>query len=245
MLTIRPRFAGSIVAPGTPFRNAATSTVEGAITAQRGVIYNGNIYRGSRTLQYFDPAALKFQLSPVTPYIGTGNSNGDGNGSSSQTFWLKKWTDPVTDITLIHDWTSRTSWLDMRLGEVLLTYAEASFELGRDPSEALGAINKLRDRAGMPALLSIDRAAIRHERMVELAFENVRYFDTRRWKIAEQTDAGPFYGMNINAGTSLSDPAFYKRTAFENRIFQKRHYFWPIPQKELDVDKQLVQNTGW
>jgi starch-binding outer membrane protein, SusD/RagB family len=39
--------------------------------------------------------------------------------------------------------------------------------------------------------------------------------------------------------------SFYKRTAFENRVFQKKHYLWPIPQRELDVDKNLVQNTGW
>jgi hypothetical protein len=89
------------------------------------------------------------------------------------------------------------------------------------------------------------RDAIRKERRVELAFENVRYFDTHRWKIAEQTDAGPFYGMNINAGTSLQDPSFFQRTPFETRVFQKKHYLWPIPQSELNVDKQLVQNTGW
>jgi hypothetical protein len=85
------------------------------------------------------------------------------------------------------------------------------------------------------------RTAIRKERRVELAFENVRFFDVRRWKIAEQTDNGPIYGLNINADL----PDFLKAVAFETRVFSKRHYFFPIPQQDVDTDKKLVQNPGW
>ena len=241
-----PRFAGSIVAPGTAFRNSATATVEGAITGQRGVIYNGNIYRGSRTLQYFDPSNLKFQLSPATPYIGTGNSNGDGNGSSSQTFWLKKWTDPVTDITLIHDWTSRTSWLDMRLGEVLLTYAEASFELGHDPSEAMDAVNKLQDRAGMPPLTTIDRTAIRHERMVELAFENRTYWDYVRWRtLTVDFSLRQEYGLDIYYDIDTHDYVFYKMPVGGTRTYQPKQYYFQIPAPERSANPLLIDNPGY
>jgi len=85
------------------------------------------------------------------------------------------------------------------------------------------------------------RIAIRNERRVELAFENVRYFDTRRWKIAPQTDAGPFYGMNMYADES----AFYQKTQTETRVFYPRDYFFPIPESEVLIDNLIVQNTGW
>jgi hypothetical protein len=85
------------------------------------------------------------------------------------------------------------------------------------------------------------RIALRKERRVELAFENNRYFDTRRWKIAEQTDAGPMYGLNIDYDL----PDFTKVVAFETRVFNKQHYLFPIPSNDINNDKQLVQNTGW
>jgi hypothetical protein len=76
---------------------------------------------------------------------------------------------------------------------------------------------------------------------VELAFENVRYFDTRRWKIAPQTDGGPFYGMNMYVDGSN----FYTKTLLETRVFKQRDYFFPIPNNEILKDNLLVQNPGW
>ncbi|MEI3797518.1 MULTISPECIES: RagB/SusD family nutrient uptake outer membrane protein [unclassified Chitinophaga] len=137
-----------------------------------------------------------------------------------------------------------------RLAEMYLSYAEALNEAEPGNADILKYINLIRDRAGIPALpggLSQTemRERIRRERRVELAFECHRYFDTRRWKIAEQTDGGPFYGMDVDAGTSLTDLSFYKKTVFETRIFQKKHYLFPIPQSEIDRNKKLVQNPGW
>ena len=77
---------------------------------------------------------------------------------------------------------------------------------------------------------------------MELAFENVRYFDARRWKIAEEVFDGPTIGLDINA-TDINN--FYNKVPFENRIFDKRHYLWPIPQDEININKKLVQNMGW
>jgi len=76
---------------------------------------------------------------------------------------------------------------------------------------------------------------------VELAFENVRYFDTRRWKIAEVTDNGPIYGLNITSNL----PEFLNVVPFETRVFTKKHYLWPIPGNDVNVDKELIQNPGW
>ena len=86
------------------------------------------------------------------------------------------------------------------------------------------------------------REAIRKERRVELAFESVRYFDARRWKIAEDAFNGLAIGLDINA-PDIND--FYRNISFENRIFEKRHYLWPIPQDEINTNVKLVQNTGW
>lgn len=137
-----------------------------------------------------------------------------------------------------------------RLGEIYLNYAEALNEVQPGNPDILKYVNAIRERAGIPGLpaglsQSDMRMRIRQERRIELAFECHRYFDTRRWKVALQTDAGPFYGMNVDAGTSLQDQSFYKRTVFETRVFAQKHYFFPIPQFDIDRNKKLVQNPGW
>lgn len=146
-----------------------------------------------------------------------------------------------------------------RLGEVYLNYAEAlnEYDFNANQSEILRYVNLVRERAGIPgygnqseqvaepASQEAMREAIRAERRVELAFEDFRIWDCRRWKIAEQTDNGPFYGINIRGGNQLSDPELYKRIAFENRVFQRRHYLWPIPQTEVERNRQCVQNPFW
>ena len=90
------------------------------------------------------------------------------------------------------------------------------------------------------------RERIRHERRIELAFETHRYFDCHRWKIANETESGPFYGMNVAAGTHLQDDTFYQRTVVETRVFQApKHYLFPIPQTEIDKSPGIAQNPGW
>lgn len=145
------------------------------------------------------------------------------------------------------------SVLLLRLANIYLNYAEALNEYDPGNADILKYLNLVRKRAGIPEYgadpgniavpggQAAMRDAIRQERRVELAFENVRYFDTRRWLIAEQTNSGPFYGMNLAA----SGNAFYEKTLLETRVFNKRDYLWPIPNNEVLKDKQMVQNTGW
>jgi hypothetical protein len=134
-----------------------------------------------------------------------------------------------------------------------LSYAEALNEASPGDPDILKYVNLIRERAGVPQYgvgvnplpvpggQAAMRAAIRAERRVELAFENVRYFDTRRWRIAEQTDAGPFYGMDM----TKNGTAFYTRTLLETRIFRKRDYLFPIPANEVLSVPVIKQNTGW
>lgn len=151
-------------------------------------------------------------------------------------------------------WRPTTSvlraWILFRLGEQYLNYAEALNEAQGPVGDVYKYVNLVRSRAGLPGLpagLSKDdmRERIRHERRIELFFEAHRYFDAHRWKIAEQTEGGNIIGLNIFAGTSITDPAFYKRVLVEKRIFQKKHYLWPMQQRERDKNPQLVQNFGW
>lgn len=137
-------------------------------------------------------------------------------------------------------------WIMFRYAEVLLNYAEALNEYAPGSADIQKYLNEVRSRAGMPGITgsrSQDemRQLIRHERRVELCGEHLRYYDTRRWLIAEQVDAGPFYGMNVDG----DGDSFYNRTVFENRVFRKEFYLFPIPQTEIDRDKNIVQNPGW
>ena len=142
------------------------------------------------------------------------------------------------------------SWVMLRLAEIYLNYAEALNESDPGNADILTYINLIRSRAGIPAYgagvdAPIGQAAVRqaiwHERQVELAFENNRFFDVRRWKIAEQTEAGPIHGLDINSDA----PDFYNVVAFETRVFTKRSYLFPLPQADINSDTKLVQNTGW
>ncbi|WP_010662649.1 RagB/SusD family nutrient uptake outer membrane protein [Marinilabilia salmonicolor] len=151
-----------------------------------------------------------------------------------------------------------------RLGEIYLNFIEAVLECKKNgisipvayETEAMSLWADLRDRAGMSSITDAYPGAsteqlidlIRKERRVELAFENHRYFDTRTWMIAEETDGGPMYGMNINAeaesGTDTPD-LFWQRSIFETRVFQPNHYLYPFSQREIDRNSELIQNYGW
>ncbi|WP_161964554.1 RagB/SusD family nutrient uptake outer membrane protein [Mucilaginibacter endophyticus] len=228
-----PRLMGTVVVTGTSFRGAT-------ITGQRGVIYNNKEYNGNQVLQYFDVSTQSFTLTP-TNVVGTGNSN-----SNSLTFWLKKWTDPITDRNLLYDYSSRTSWIDLRYGEVLLNYAEASFELDKDPSEALGAVNQLRGRAGVALLTSISRDKIRHERMVELSFENRTFWDYVRWRtLTTEFNIRQENGLDIYYDINTKDYVFKKVPVGGGKTYQARNYYSQIPGGERSLNTALIDNPGY
>lgn len=144
-----------------------------------------------------------------------------------------------------------------RYAEVLLNYAEAmneAYGAEADPKgygmTAKQAIEMIRQRAGLspysvPTELSKDamREIIRHERRIELAFEEHRHLDVRRWKIAESTLGGTIYGLKIvlNENGSLT----YTKVKVEDRVFSSKMYLYPILQSEIDWNPALIQNPGW
>jgi hypothetical protein len=137
-----------------------------------------------------------------------------------------------------------------RYAEVLLSYVEALNEYSPGHADILKYLNMIRERAGLPGVSaglnqSDMRKKIHHERRIELAVENLRYFDIRRWKISREVNSGAMYGMNMDAGTSLQDPNFFKRTLMGTRAYSSSYDLFPIPQSEIDRDPNLVQNPGW
>ncbi|RPE09219.1 RagB/SusD family nutrient uptake outer membrane protein [Chitinophaga lutea] len=143
------------------------------------------------------------------------------------------------------------TWVFFRLGEQYLNYAEALNEAQGPVADVYKYVNLIRERAGLPGLptglsQADMRERIRHERRIELAFETHRYFDTHRWKTAETTDNGNIYGIDVLMdGYNISSNAFYARRVMEKRVFEKKHYLWPIQQRELEKNRKLVQNPGW
>jgi hypothetical protein len=179
------------------------------------------------------------------------STTGDAVGSSfvvSPTGWnikkyvnkedLSKPTDGGINIILI------------RYSEVLLTYAEAMIEQNKLDQSVVDAINLVRQRSdvNMPPIAAGQtqdalRAIVRNERTVELAFESLRYFDIRRWKIAGTVMPGSAYGLTYkDTDGSLKTvvvPGW-------NQTWDDKEYLWPIPQKEIDLNKNLLPNNpGW
>jgi len=128
------------------------------------------------------------------------------------------------------------NWTFLRLPEAMLIYAEASNEVNGPTADAYAQVNAIRARAHLAPLsgLSKDqfREAIWRERYHELAYENKAYFDIQRTH------------MVYNVANNTFGDAF--STANEQGVTMKQQYLlWPVPQREINTNKKLTQNTGW
>jgi len=185
----------------------------------------------------------------------------DWNGSYTG-YYFRKFTDPNPAIIDQNTW-QQIPWPFLRYTEAVLNYVEACIELGQD-AEARAWLNKVRFRAGMPAItVSGDalRQAYRNERRIEMAFEEQRYHDARRWMIAANT-LGQKVKIILVTGTLKpgksvtlykydKDNYDYKYTVAlmdpgkENRAWADKMYFLPIHRDEMNRNKNLVQNPGY
>ena len=135
-----------------------------------------------------------------------------------------------------------------RYNEILLIYAEAMNEFSGPTTDVYKAINDIRARVGMPDLptgLNQDqmREKIQHERRVELAFEDFRFFDVRRWRIGEKVLNGHLHGYDVTKGEK---GGFYTLvTVGDPMVFEKKHYLYPLSTKEILMNPALEQNPGW
>ena len=258
------------MANGRSIDDPAAGYTETGFAATAGAYYaagTSNMYVGREPRFYVD---VTFNLSkwinnasnnnggtgsaPITIQMYKGGNSGQytGRNWSRTGYCVRKMVNPSSLVG--PDKIAARTEVIYRLAEIYLNYAEALNEYAPGHADIKKYINLIRERAGIPQYGAASgevpepagqdawRQAIRKERRVELAFEYHRYFDTRRWKIAEQTDGGPMYGMDVNATTTAD---FSKRVTFETRVFLKKNYLWNIVQNELSKDENLVENPGW
>ena len=169
-------------------------------------------------------------------------------GATPTGYYLKKYVDGACVTTADNQTERRHTWILFRLGEFYLDYAEAVFNAtGSANNAAYGmtaneAVNVLRVRNGikMP-LFTEDGAAwverYERERAVELAFENHRFWDVRRWKKGAQ------YFRTIQVADISANRLLTRSTL--TRQWDDKYYFYPIPQTELKKNPNLTQNAGW
>ena len=202
------------------------------------VLYNGASYRGD-VIQTYVPG-------------GKDSKDGPSNWNTSKTgYYLKKFMNNAYPIDNPWNVAGNQPWFYIRYAEILLNYAEAQNEAVGPDASVYDAVNSIRARASvnmppLPTGLSQDemRQAIREERRVELAFEEQRYYDVRRWKIANVVENTPAYG--ISASVSGGKYTYNKIVALDGKSFADKNYWLPIPRTEIQAsNNQLTQNPGY
>ena len=170
------------------------------------------------------------------------------NGDNPRTgYVLRKFNPEEGELSWQVEYTQ--PWIIFRLAEIYLNYAEAEFELGEE-DVAREYVNKVRARVNMPGLpASVKgealRARIRNERRIEFAFEEHRYFDVRRWKIAMETENRPYYGVEIVKDVETGEMTF-NDLLLGQRIFTEQMYLLPIATNEIRKNNgTLLQTETW
>ncbi|MBL4561462.1 MAG: RagB/SusD family nutrient uptake outer membrane protein [Labilibaculum sp.] len=228
-----PRLLATVYTQDTPWQGTKVDFHNGIIKEDGTMLYQGS-YAGSDG------------NGPVVLAKGR-DSQPTGTG-----FGVMKYLDPNAD-NLQGIPNSKTDYIVFRYAEVLLNLAESAFELNK-AGEALDAINKIRDRAGMPARTAITMSDIIHERKVELAFEGHRYWDLRRWRMAEEKLTGGSSALRYvyNYGEDKYSVWLFDKTAETvygngNRIplFRSHYYYFPITLERTGQNENLVENPGY
>ncbi|GAB3298220.1 RagB/SusD family nutrient uptake outer membrane protein [Hymenobacter tenuis] len=200
------------------------------------IVHDGSVWRRP------DGSTITIRTVP-----GTGDNSVDRADASPTGYYSAKYFDPTADANL----NSGLNLILIRYADVLLMHAEAKNEQNQftaaDWDRTIGA---LRRRAGFTNAQALAfpggtpeslRAILRRERRTELAMEGLRIFDIRRWRLAETVLNGFVHG--IKAGNPGVDNGYLR---VDQRTFDPaRHYLWPVPQRERDINPNLTQNPGW
>lgn len=223
-----PRFFATILYPNSPWQG-------NVLEVRRGIIGSDGVkVEGSAFTDKF-PEDESYTVSGKDGLVMQGDCSRTG-------FYIKKYMDPTNRLESSRSWQN---FLVFRYAETLLNYAEAAMELNR-PDEALSKLNEVRKRAGVKEKTSITMEDIRHERRVELAFENLRYWDLVRWRTATNV-------MNNTQFSALIPWLDFKtkKYIFEkgpntlnlSKTFLEKNYYQPIPG--VNQNEQLIQNPGF
>lgn len=235
-----PRFYASFLYDGAPWKPRGRAE-DPANEIQTGTYFVGNT----------KIVGLDTRQGPIE------NWNGSFTG-----YYFRKFINPDPNL---RDNTGRQTvpWPYFRYTEAIFNYVEALIELGED-AEARTWLNKIRFRAGMPAITESGdalRQRYRNEKRIEMAFEEQRYFDVRRWMIAPQTLGRKVQYIQIEGrlkpGATAPVPYRKDKTKFdytyipvenndlENRVWVDKMYYRPIALAETQRNSKLVQNPGY
>lgn len=168
--------------------------------------------------------------------------NGTKNG-----YYLKKYMDINT---IGQYFNNENAWIEFRYAEVVMDYAEACIELGGDDlQKGLDALNMIRNRAGLPDKVTTDQAEarewLRHERLIEFFGEGERWYNIRKWMIADEV-IKDVHAMKIYHYADGSKKWHYDNAAtVDARRFEERCYWMPISRTEINKAPQLTQNPGY
>lgn len=221
-----PRFLASILYPFAPWQG-------GVVEIRRGIIDGNKRITSANLTDTYGEGNAKIAITGKDGPLTIQDPTKTG-------FYIQKYMNPKERVP---QGRSDQSWIIFRFGEVLLNYAEAAFELNKK-EEALEAINKIRERAGIKQLDAITLDKLRHERFVELAFENHRWWDLKRWRIADKV-------LNNYQAKALYPWLMWddKTYIFEKvdapkftRTFLPKYYYEIIPAGEITKNPNLIQN---
>ena len=232
-----PRFYASILYDGAPWRTRPTD-------AQK--FEPNNMIETFSALTYVESGTTKVAAGLDTREGPIEDWNGGYSG-----YYIRKFVDPTVDHQFV---VQQVPWIFFRYAEIVLNYAEASIELN-ELGDAMTALNQIRRRAGMPEFSGLDQATLRdesrNERRVEMAFEEQRFFDVRRWMIAPQVFSKNAGGINIYLdGDSPTDRSTWRNYRYQTydvqqRAWNDKMYFMPIRLDELNRNNLLKQNPGY
>lgn len=168
------------------------------------------------------------------------NGADKGKDKACTGYYIKKFISP-TENDYYYGTRQPQPYMHIRYAEVLLNYAEACLGLGEE-NLARQVLNQVRARAGMPNIPESETGQdlvnrYRNERRVEMLWENQRFFDVRRWMIADLAYKEA-YGVTFD-GTK------YSQVVNEKRTWNPSHYFIPIRYTEMQKNTALIQNPGY
>lgn len=199
----------------------------------------------------------KLKDTTVNAYVGGKDGLFSSPTATKSGYYMSKFVDQSLDLSKGN--TSLRAWVFMRYAEILLNYAEALNESDNvaNSTAIFNTLDLLRNRANLRPFDSSDKALlkdqaemrnyIKRERRLELAFEEHRFWDLRRWKDAETVLNQPVKGMKI----TKDEAGNFTYTVFEadSRVFDPKMYWYPIPRKEIlkyrNANKTIIQNPGW
>ncbi len=200
------------------------------------VIYPGSTWKGVTIMPTENGKNGRFMMFRADQYP---------NGRTVTGYYLRKLLDEnhTTDLTTIG---GSHTWVELRLAEVYLNRAEALYRL--NDANAIADVNTVRERVGLPASTNKDVfAAIRQERLVELAYEGHLYWDMRRWELAHQEyNNYRCHGLKV-AGPSADGKYTYSYVDcdLQDRYFIDKMYIFPIPTSETNNNSAAKQFDEW